>query len=79
MAMEGPTAMTIHQPHFDFPEAIERTTIVSACCRNCDMEADGRRINLYAVGWSDFVWERDLQWTWFDFSAVCPNCLESER
>lgn len=47
---------------------------VDLCCRECDAETTMSRINAAGFGWSDFVYERNVAWTWYDFSAVCPRC-----
>lgn len=53
--------------------------VVTVCCRECDMESEGKRLDLYAAGWSDLVYERHQSWVWFDFSGVCPQCGEKVR
>ena len=57
------------------PQPKDLTSItVDLCCRECDAETTMSRIDANGFGWADFVYEKSLSWTWYDFSAVCPRC-----
>lgn len=47
---------------------------VDLCCRDCDAETTMTRIDATGLGWGEFVYERNLSWTWYDFSGLCPRC-----
>lgn len=55
------------------PQDMQSVT-VDLCCRECDAETTMTRIDATGFGWSGFVYERNLSWTWYDFSAICPRC-----
>lgn len=63
---------------FDKPQPVSNLT-QTICCRECDAEVTATRIDASQSGWRDFVFERNSEWTWFDFSAVCPLCNDDSK
>ncbi len=69
----GVDRIVMTQGFLEFP--VDVKTNITVCCRECDSENSGKRIDLVQQGWRSFVSERQSKWAWFDFSALCPQCV----
>jgi hypothetical protein len=65
---------TTQQQTLPFEPLDMQGVTVDLCCRECDAETTMTRIDASSIGWSVFVYEKNLSWTWYDFSAICPRC-----